>query len=77
MLVEISSKPSNRQVYIDGQYVGRTKLKHYLSPGSHEVRISAPSGPDFTGVLNIPSGARSVELTVTFRGRRAPRPPSV
>lgn len=66
VLVEISSKPSNRQVYIDGQYVGRTKLKHYLSPGSHEVRISAPSGPDFTGVLNIPSGARSVELTVTF-----------
>ncbi len=66
VLVEISSKPSNRQVYIDGQYVGRTKLKYNLSPGSHEVRISAPSGPDFTGVLNIPSGARSIELTVSF-----------
>ncbi|MGI6610538.1 MAG: PKD domain-containing protein [Limnochordia bacterium] len=66
VLVEITSRPSERQVYIDGSYVGRTKLKHYLTPGSHEVRVAGPSGQDFTGVVNIPSGLRSIELAISF-----------
>lgn len=66
VLVEISSKPSGRQVYIDGSYAGKTKLKQNLTPGSHEIRVSGPSGQDFVSVVDIPPGLRSFEFEVSF-----------
>jgi len=54
--VEITSDPSNAELYIDGKYMGTTPKTIELNEGSHEVKISKDGYYDYTETVYVSAG---------------------
>ncbi|AKI98243.1 hypothetical protein IX53_03920 [Kosmotoga pacifica] len=62
-LLTITSDPSNAEVYINGDYVGRTPLKVKVSKGVHRIEIKKEGYQDYSILKNITgSGSIAIKL---------------
>jgi serine/threonine protein kinase len=58
--MEVVSRPSGAQVFIDGRVVGRTPLVvSEVTPGDHVVRIALPGHQRWTTTVNVGAGSRA------------------
>jgi serine/threonine protein kinase len=58
--MEVVSRPSGAQVYVDGRIVGRTPLVlPDVNPGDHSVRIALPGHQRWATTVNVGPGSRS------------------
>jgi serine/threonine protein kinase len=58
--MEVVSRPSGAQVYIDGRIVGRTPLMvSDVNPGDHSVRIALPGHQRWATTVNVAAGSRA------------------
>jgi hypothetical protein len=69
-LVIVMSAPQPHRLFVDGRPHLRPRIE--LPPGTHEIRIAAPSQPPFTTSVNVVAGQRTV---ITY-GVQAPPPPT-
>lgn len=58
--MEVVSRPSGAQVYIDGRIVGRTPLVlSDVNPGDHSVRIALPGHQRWATTVSVAAGSRA------------------
>ena len=58
--MEVVSRPSGAQVYVDGRNVGRTPLVlSDVNPGDHAVRIALPGHQRWATTVNVSPGSRA------------------
>jgi PEGA domain/Protein tyrosine and serine/threonine kinase len=58
--MEVVSRPSGAEVFIDGRMVGRTPLVlSQVGPGDYTVRISLPGHQRWATTVNVPAGSRA------------------
>ncbi len=75
--LKLTSRPSGAKVVVDGAPVGVTPIEHDLSPGNHQVTVSADKHEMETRTVPIRAGETStldVPLTQTRDGRSGSRP---
>jgi hypothetical protein len=58
--MEVVSRPSGAEVFIDGRMVGRTPLVlSEVGPGDYSVRIALPGHQRWATTVNVPAGSRA------------------
>ncbi len=63
----VYSTPTNAEVYVDGDYVGKTPLKGYkLSTGTHTIKLVRDGYEDYVKTVNInPGETTKIEATLS------------
>jgi len=55
--VTVTSNPTGAQVYVDGNYQGKTPMTVTLYPGSHTFRLSLSGYNDYVTTVNVNAGS--------------------
>ncbi|MFH0794996.1 MAG: DUF4384 domain-containing protein [bacterium] len=71
--VELRSSPDDARVYVDGHYLGKTKVKARLSYGTHFVRFTKSGYHDWCDWVTITS-PRRVKIKAHLEPLSQPRP---